>query len=91
MKKAIVTLLSVVALGTVLSIPSIANARDFGMDDRDAPMGFRERHHSVYEVYYRRHRHSDWEFYGSYDSRFRAEKASWSLRARGYKSYIERR
>ncbi len=91
MKKAIVTLLSVAALGTVLSAPLIANANDFRRDDHDAPMGFRERHHRVYEVYYRRHRHSEWDYYGSYNSRFRAEKASFHLRLKGYMAYVERR
>jgi hypothetical protein len=91
MKKAIVTLLSAAALGTVLSVPLIANANNFRMDDHDSPIGFRERHHTIYEVYYRRHRHSNWDFYGSYDSRFRAEKAVFHLRLKGYRAYVERR
>jgi hypothetical protein len=90
MKKTIVTLLSLATLGSLLSTPLNASAGELRISDRDYSISFYDHSDKVYEVFYRRHRHDDWEYYGSYDSLSRAEKVAFSLRRRGYRTYIER-
>jgi hypothetical protein len=91
MKKIILTLLSVAALGTTLSAPLMANAREFRFGDGDHSIGFRDRNSTSYEVFYRRNRREGWQFYGYYNSRFQAEKAAFRLQLKGYRAYVERR
>ncbi|MCG9889810.1 MAG: hypothetical protein MH252_01890 [Thermosynechococcaceae cyanobacterium MS004] len=95
MKKVVLALLSVAALGTTLSAPFAANAREVRIDlpgrrdiSIDLPGDRRDR---SYDVLYRRNRRSGWQYYGTYDSRFRAERAAWRLERQGYRAYVERR
>ncbi|NJK30520.1 MAG: hypothetical protein HC790_13125 [Acaryochloridaceae cyanobacterium CSU_3_4] len=77
-------------MGTLLSAPLIANAGELRIGDRDYSISFYDHSDKAYEVFYRRHHHDDWEYYGSYDSRYRAEKIAFNLRRQGYRTYIER-
>ena len=89
MKKVIVSLISLAALGTVLSAPLMASAQTIRIGDRGSLISFRD--HDVYIVLYRRHRHSDWNYYGSFENRHRAERVADRLEDRGYIARIERR
>jgi hypothetical protein len=91
MKKAIVSLISLAALGTVLATPLIASAQVIRIGNNGSFISFGDHDDEVYIVLYRRHRHSDWQYYGSFESRHRAERVADRLEDRGFTARIERR
>jgi hypothetical protein len=90
MKKVILTLLTVAALGTTLSASLMANARQFRLAEGDRAIGFRHLTSNSYQVLYRRNNRQDWQFYAYYGNRFDAEKTAFRLRRDGYRTYVER-
>ncbi|MCG9889506.1 MAG: hypothetical protein MH252_00345 [Thermosynechococcaceae cyanobacterium MS004] len=90
MNKFILTILTVAALGTTLSAPLIANAREFRLAEADHAIGFRNLTSNSYQVLFRRNHRQAWQFYAYYGNRFQAEKAAFRLRRDGYRAYVER-
>ncbi len=90
MKKFILTLLTVAALGTTLSAPLMANAREFQIAEADRAIGFRNLTSNSYQLLYRRNNRQDWQFYAYYGNRFDAEKTAFRLRRDGYRTHVER-
>jgi hypothetical protein len=88
MKKIVLAVLTTAALGTTLTVPSIANAHKLNLANEHSHHSCRGRGTS-YAIYYQRDRFDSWHYYGCYDSRFQANISAFRLRAEGFRVSVE--
>lgn len=86
MKKLIVSLMTLSALGIVIAAPLNANAIEINVGG----YRFSDRQSSKYAVYYKTQSQKYWQFKGDYGTRFEAEFAARRLRYNGYIARIDR-
>ena len=90
MKKLILSLMTLSALGIIIGAPVQANAGEINIggyhfSDRHLPRG-----NARYAVYFKRDHHKHWQYKGEYGTRFEAEYSANRLRDRGYTARIDR-
>ena len=90
MKKLILSLMTLGALGIVIGAPIQANAGEINIggyhfSDRHLPRG-----NSRYAVYFKTEHQKYWQYKGEYGTRFEAEYSANRLRDRGYIARIDR-
>jgi hypothetical protein len=90
MKKLLLSLITLSALGITIGVPVQANAREFNIggyhfSDRHIPRG-----NSRYAVYFKTERQKYWQYKGEYGTRFEAEYSANRLRDKGYIARIDR-
>ncbi len=86
MKKLILSLMTLSALGIVIAAPLNANAVEINVGG----YRFSDRQSSKYAVYYKTQYQKRWQFKGDYGTRFEAEFAARRLRHNGYIARIDR-
>jgi hypothetical protein len=90
MKKLILSLMTLSALGIMIGAPVQANAREINIggyqfSDHHLPRG-----NARYAVYFKTERQKHWQYKGEYGNRFEAEYSANRLRDRGYVARIDR-
>jgi hypothetical protein len=90
MKKVIVALLSLTALGITLTAPMVSNAFEINIGGHRFSDRYGYRSDKVYAVFFRKHYLDRWKLKGNYGSRYEAEYAQHKLQDKGYLAYIER-
>ncbi len=90
MKKVIVAILSLAALGTTLSAPLMANAFEIKIGEHSFSDRYGHRSAYRYVVYFRKHFYDHWKVKGDYGSRHEAEYALRRLQDNGYVARIDR-
>jgi hypothetical protein len=90
MKKVMVSILSLAALGTTLAAPLMANAFEIKIGEHRFSDRYGYRSDYRYVVYFRKHSYDSWKVKGDYGSRFEAEHALHKLQDKGYYARIDR-
>jgi hypothetical protein len=88
MKKIILSVLAAAAMGTTLSAPLMANAREVNLGQNTNISFLQAR--SSYDVFYKRSRFEGWKYYGSYSNKFIAKATVFRLETQWFKAYYER-
>jgi hypothetical protein len=90
MKKVMVAILSLAALGTTLTAPLMANAFEIKIGGHSFSDQYGHRSDHRYVVYFRKHSYDRWKLKGDYGSRYEAEYALHRLQDNGYLARIDR-
>ncbi|HEY9824897.1 MAG TPA: hypothetical protein V6D19_05575 [Stenomitos sp.] len=89
MKKVALSLLTIAALGSTFVAPLGAKAVEVNLG-RDFNISVGERD-SSYDVFFKRNRFSGWQYYGGYNSSYKAQAIVFSLQAQGFRAYYAQR
>jgi hypothetical protein len=87
MKKIILAVLATAAMGTTLTAPLMANAREVNLGHNTNISFLQAR--SSYDVFYKRERFEGWRYYGSYSNKYEAKATVFRLEIQGFEAYYE--
>jgi hypothetical protein len=90
MKKLILSLMTVSALGIMIGAPVKANAGEINIGGYHFSDPRIPSHRSRYGVYFKTQKQKFWQFKGEYGTRFEAEYSANRLRDKGYIARIDR-